>query len=54
MIAQKASWYQRHMAVIAAAMHSKPRYALMVNAMENANLRPVLIEDLVKLMDGIP
>lgn len=40
-----ASWYQRHMAVVAAAMTG--RYAPMVKAMEQQRLEPVIIEDLV-------
>jgi hypothetical protein len=42
-----ASWAERHMAVVAAAM--RERYHAMVNAMEQANLEPVVIEDLVKI-----
>lgn len=41
-----ASWPERHMAVVAAAMRG--RYEFMVTAMEQANLEPVIIEDLVK------
>jgi hypothetical protein len=41
-----ASWPERHMAVVAAAMRG--RYESMVTAMEQANLEPVIIEDLVK------
>ena len=41
-----ASWPERHMAVVAAAMRG--RYESMVAAMEQANLEPVIIEDLVK------
>ncbi len=42
-----ASWYQRHMAVVAAAMRG--RYDAMVRAMENARMEPVIIEDLIKI-----
>jgi hypothetical protein len=41
-----ASWPERHMAVVAAAMRG--RYESMVTAMEQVNLEPVIIEDLVK------
>jgi len=44
--ARGASWPERHMAVVAAAMRG--RYESMVMAMEQANLEPVIIEDLVK------
>ncbi len=44
--ARRASWAERHMAVVAAAM--RKRYDAMVTAMEQANLEPVIIEDLVK------
>lgn len=44
--AREASWAERHMAVVAAAMRG--RYKWMVRAMEQANLEPVVIEDLVK------
>jgi len=44
--ARGASWPERHMAVVAAAMRG--RYKSMVMAMEQANLGPVIIEDLVK------
>jgi hypothetical protein len=44
--ARGASWAERHMAVVAAAMRG--RYESMVIAMEQANLEPVVIEDLVK------
>ena len=44
--AKNASWAERHMAVVAAAMRG--RYKSMVRAMEQANLEPVVIEDLVK------
>jgi hypothetical protein len=44
--ARGASWAERHMAVVAAAM--RKRYESMVTAMEQANLEPVIIEDLVK------
>jgi hypothetical protein len=44
--ARRASWAERHMAVVAAAMRG--RYASMVTAMERANMEPVVIEDLVK------
>jgi hypothetical protein len=43
---RSASWAERHMAVVAAAMRG--RYKSMVRAMEQANLEPVVIEDLVK------
>jgi hypothetical protein len=41
-----ASWAQRHMAVVAAAVRG--RYESMVGAMSNENIEPVIIEDLVK------
>ena len=44
--ARNASWPERHMAVVAAAMRG--RYKAMVDAMEHASLEPVVIEDLVK------
>ena len=44
--ARNASWAERHMAVVAAA--TRGRYESMVRAMEQANLEPVVIEDLVK------
>jgi hypothetical protein len=44
--ARNASWAERHMAVVAAAMRG--RYKAMVDAMEHASLEPVVIEDLVK------
>jgi hypothetical protein len=44
--ARRASWPERHMAVVAAAMRG--RYESMVKAMEHANLEPVIIEDLVR------
>ena len=44
--ARNATWAERHMAVVAAAMRG--RYKSMVRAMEQANLEPVVIEDLVK------
>jgi hypothetical protein len=44
--ARRASWAERHLAVVAAAMRG--RYMSMVRAMEQANLEPVVIEDLVK------
>jgi hypothetical protein len=44
--AQNASWAERHMAVVAALMRG--RYKSMVSAMEQVNLEPVIIEDLVK------
>lgn len=43
---RKASWAERHMAVVAAL--SRGRYHAMVKAMEEANLEPVIIEDLVR------
>lgn len=43
---RNASWAERHMAVVAAAMRG--RYKPMVMAMEDANMEPVIIEDLVK------
>jgi hypothetical protein len=42
-----ATWAERHMAVVAAA--TRGRYESMVRAMEQVNLEPVVIEDLVKL-----
>jgi hypothetical protein len=44
--ARGASWPERHMAVVAAA--TRGRYESMIMAMEQANLEPVVIEDLVK------
>jgi hypothetical protein len=44
--ARAASWPERHMAVVAAAMRG--RYESIVAAMEQANMEPVVIEDLVK------
>ncbi len=46
-----ASWAERHMAVVAAAMRG--RYKSMVQAMDQANLEPVVIEDLVKLGEDL-
>jgi hypothetical protein len=46
LVARNASWAERHMAVMAAA--TRKRYEVMVTAMEQANLEPVIIEDLVK------
>ena len=45
LVAVGASWYQRHMAVIAAL--SKGRYEAMKRAMASAGVEPVIIEDLV-------
>jgi hypothetical protein len=45
LVATRASWYQRHMAVIAAL--SKGRYEVMTRAMAAAGVEPVIIEDLV-------
>ena len=42
----RATFYQRHMAVVAAA--SQGRYDAMVTAMEQAQLESVIIEDLVR------
>jgi hypothetical protein len=42
----RASYYQRHMAVVAAA--TRGRYEHMVKAMSDHNMEPVIIEDLVK------
>jgi hypothetical protein len=44
--ARRASWAERHMAVVAALVRN--RYDAMVSAMEQANLEPIIIEDLVK------
>jgi hypothetical protein len=44
--ARGASWPERHLAVVAAAMRG--RYNEMVTAMEQASMEPVIIEDLVK------
>ena len=44
---RRASWAERHMAVVAAAM--RKRYDAMLTAMEQAHLEPVIIEDLVKI-----
>jgi hypothetical protein len=46
MAAQRASYYQRHMAVVAAA--TRGRYADMVKAMGEHDMEPVIIEDLVR------
>ncbi len=43
--AHRASWYQRHMAVVTAL--SKGRYDVMTRAMEAAGFEPLIIEDLV-------
>jgi hypothetical protein len=48
---RNASWAERHMAVVAAAMRG--RYKSMVRAMEHANLEPVVIEDLVRLGEDL-
>lgn len=40
-----AGWYQRHMAVITAA--TRGRYETMTQAMEPANMEPVIIEEFV-------
>jgi len=45
--ARGASWAERHMAAVAAKVMK--RYGSMVNAMEQANLEPVIIEDLVRI-----
>ncbi len=45
---RKASWAERHMATVAALTRSEYRYEMMLTAMEQANLEPVIIEDLVK------
>lgn len=42
----QASWPERHVAVVAALMQK--RYGAMVAAMEQVQLEPVIIEDLVK------
>jgi hypothetical protein len=42
----KASYNQRHMAVIAAA--TRGRYEEMVKAMDRAQMEPIVIEDLVR------
>lgn len=44
---RNASWAERHMAVVAAA--ARGRYDAMVKAMEQVQLEPVIIEDLVKI-----
>jgi len=44
--ARAAIWAERHMTVVAAAMRG--RYKSMVSAMDQVNLEPVIIEDLVK------
>jgi hypothetical protein len=43
--ARDAGWAERHIAVVAAAV--RRRHNEMVNAMERANMEPVIIEDLV-------
>ena len=45
LVANGASWYQRHMAVIAAL--SKGRYEVMTRAMAAVGVEPIIIEDLV-------
>jgi len=45
LVAGRASWYQRHMAVITAL--SKGRYDAMTRAMAGAGMEPIIIEDLV-------
>ncbi|MFO0757767.1 MAG: hypothetical protein U0359_14830 [Byssovorax sp.] len=49
--ARNASWAERHLAVVAAAMQR--RYNPMVNAMEQMSLEPVIIEDLVKFGEDL-
>ncbi len=44
--ATNATWPERHLAVVAAAMQK--RYDAMVTAMEQMHMEPVIIEDLVK------
>jgi hypothetical protein len=44
--AKGASWPERHLAVVAAAVRG--RYDQMVSAMEQASIEPVIIEDLVR------
>jgi hypothetical protein len=51
LVQRRASWAERHMAVVAAAM--RKRYDAMVSAMEQANLEPVIIEDLVRIGEDI-
>jgi predicted transposase YdaD len=46
MAAHQASYYQRHMAVVAAA--TRGRYQDMVKAMGEHDMEPVIIEDLVR------
>ena len=46
LVRTQASWYRRHMAVVCAM--TQGRYRVMVDAMEQRNLEPVIIEDLVK------
>ena len=46
LVRTQASWYRRHMAVVCAM--TQGRYRVMVNAMEQRSLEPVIIEDLVK------
>jgi hypothetical protein len=43
-----ASWPLRHMAAVAALVYSPTRFRAMVNAMDDAKMEPVIIEDLVK------
>ncbi len=47
-----ASWAERHMAVVAAAMRG--RYKSMVRAMEQANLQPAVVEDLKRPLGNEP
>jgi len=44
--ASDASWPERHVAVVAALVQN--RYDAMVNAMEQLQMEPIIIEDLVK------
>ena len=46
LVAGNATWQQKHMAVIAAALSG--RYDSMVSAMEDKGMQPIVIEDLVK------
>jgi hypothetical protein len=49
LVERKASWAEQHMAAVAAKTRSEYRYQMMLTAMEQANLEPVIIEDLVNI-----
>ncbi len=45
----QAGFLERHMAVVAARMHSQRRCKIMIDAMEWNDQEPILIEDLIKI-----